>query len=200
MTNSSELLLVDFDRTLFDTGRFVTAWWQWMAAEYDVNPSEEIGRIEEYFNFVGEWRNYDFYRHLHDLELPGTVDEVCARGRAALQGESFLFPDAAAVVGLKNERSIEIVTFGNQPYQSYKLSFCPELEGWSKHIIEVEKGDFIRDYYHERPTILVDDKMLAGTLPRTTRFIHLDRSQEEVLIPHNDYHSIKSLVSLKELL
>lgn len=200
MTETQPLLLVDFDRTLFDTSRFSTHWWGWLAETYRLDPVREMGRIEEYFNYVGEWRNYDFYRHVADLRLDDSVDVVCAKAHEALKECGFLFPDSKAVEALARERPVEIVTFGNKPYQRYKLSYCPQLSSWRQHIIDSEKGEYIKQQFGARPTILVDDKMLAGTLPASTRFIHLDRGQLDRVVTHDDYISINTLSALKDVL
>lgn len=197
----TKLLLVDFDRTLFDTDQFSQAWWQWLAKTYKVDAARELGRFEDFYTYVGEWRNYDFFAHIGDLSLPQPVDEVLAAGRHALRGRDFRYADSSVVDRLHAPRDVELVTFGNAPYQQYKLSFCPMYdEGWVKHIIEEEKGDFIARTYGGRPTILVDDKMLAGSLPVTSEFIHLDRAQDRPVVIHDTYRSINSLNELEALL
>ncbi|HET6622664.1 MAG TPA: hypothetical protein VFG56_01890, partial [Candidatus Saccharimonadales bacterium] len=111
---TEELLLVDFDRTLFDTSKFSETWWRWAAEHYDIDIASELGRMEEYFNYVGQWRSYDFYRHIDELKLDVPTDQLLKQARDDLAGHDFTYADAKTVFKLKDQRAMELVTFGNQ--------------------------------------------------------------------------------------
>lgn len=197
---TERLLLVDFDRTLFDTSRFAEAWWRWAAERYRIDIARELGRMEEYFNYVGQWRSYDFYRHVAELSLDQPVDQVLEEARLALAAQDFTYPDAGAVFKLRTQRPIELVTFGNQQYQSYKISFVPALADWTKHITEVDKADYLRVKFGSAPLILVDDKDLTAELSTNVDFIRLNRRQTESVSRQGRTTSISSLKFLEEVL
>ncbi|HET7630567.1 MAG TPA: hypothetical protein VFK03_04300 [Candidatus Saccharimonadales bacterium] len=197
---TERLLLVDFDRTLFDTSRFVEAWWRRAAERYRIDIARELGRMEEYFNYVGQWRSYDFYRHVGELDVDIPVERLLEQVRHDLVDQDFTYDDAQVVFQLKSRRDIELVTFGNQPYQTYKISFVPQLADWTKHITEVDKADYLRVKFGDRPLILVDDKDLRAELPDNVNFIRLNRSQTEPVIKRGKTVSISSLNYMEKVL
>lgn len=200
MTKNDKLILVDFDRTLFETSKFLTSWWGWLAKQYNLDTTKEIGRIEEYFNYVGDWRNYNFLQHIEDLRLGEDIETIMARALTDLVDEQFLFADAQAILDLYTRRQVEIITFGNKPYQSYKMSFCSELDGWTRHIVGEEKGDYIARKFGSQPIILIDDKDLASKLPSNVEFIRLERKQEASIVRRDGHVSINSLNYVEELI
>lgn len=197
---TERLLLVDFDRTLFDTSRFVEAWWRRAAERYHIDIARELGRMEEYFNYVGQWRSYDFYRHVGELGLTVPVEQLLDTVRRDLATQDFTYDDAKYVFQLKEHRDVELVTFGNQPYQTYKISFVPELKAWTKHITEVDKADYLRVKFGDRPLALVDDKDLQAELPANVDFVRLNRSQAEPVVKRGKLVAISGLNHLEEVL
>lgn len=184
------LLLVDFDRTLFDTGAFVEALWSAISELYGVNKAHELTRAKQFYEYQGQWYDYDFYRHLSTIpEIPQNTSVFEAAIRTRLSGDDFLFPDASGLIDAIDA----IVTFGNEPYQRFKLSFCPQLHRVPTYIIQTGKGDFIRQRFGERPAVLVDDKRLETELPPSVQFIHLNRGQAQALVVHDAYASANSL-------
>lgn len=190
------LLLVDFDRTLFDTGSFVEALWSAIADQYGVDKERQLARAKQFYEYRGQWYDYDFYRHVSTIpELPQDMAAFETTMHTRLRDDVFLFPDAAGLIDAIDA----IVTFGNEPYQRFKLSFCPQLRGLTCHIIQTGKGDFIARQFGHQPTVLVDDKRLETELPPSVQFIHLDRSQREALIAHEAYASVNSLAVVASL-
>ena len=116
--------LFDFDRTLFDTGRFVEWLWGCLAMTYGIDAAVEKQRAKEFYDYDGEWYDYRFFDHIASLPaIAEPVDDFCQRCRDNAP-EDFLFPDAAGVLG-----DIDgILTFGNEAYQRFKLSFAPRLK------------------------------------------------------------------------
>lgn len=184
------LLLVDFDRTLFDTSAFVESLWSAIAKRYGVDKTRELARAKQFYEYQGQWYDYDFYRHIGTIAvIPKDIAAFEAAIHKDLGNDFFLFADALGLID-----SIDaIVTFGNEPYQRFKLSFCPQLQPVPTHIIQAGKGDFILQQFGQRPAVLVDDKRLEAELPVSVQFIHIDRSQTEELTVHEAYTSVNSL-------
>ncbi|MDQ5932079.1 MAG: hypothetical protein QG649_164, partial [Patescibacteria group bacterium] len=85
-----------------------------------------------------------------------------------------------------------IVTFGGTEYQTFKLGLCPSLDAIPRRIILEPKGEYIAKNYTQ-PTVLVDDKLLEGTLQLPARFIRIDRSLA------SENNSIGVITSLSDL-
>lgn len=196
---TDRLLLIDFDRTLFDSGRFIAAWWSWLGQRYGLSAEQELSRIDDFYSYVGDWRNYDFMSHLASLQLPTTVEQVMTDGRQALTGQDFLYSDARRLLARVADREVRIVTFGNAAYQRYKLSFCGDLDHLPVDIIEEDKADYVTRRYGDRSVVLIDDKLLDG-LPSSIHFVHLDRSQARPIQHHGGHDSVNGLDQLESLL
>ena len=184
------LLLVDFDRTLSDTSAFIDFLWRSLAELYQVDGVAEQARSKEFYTYSGEWYDYDFFTHLAAISsVPEDVDTVMAAIRSRAEPDRFLYPDAQQLIPDIDA----IVTFGNEPYQRFKLSFCPALSELQTHIIQSSKAEFISRQYGARPTVLVDDKHLENELPASVQFICIDRKQTEDLVVGPTCTSVNSL-------
>ena len=189
-------LLLDLDRTLFNTPLFIRTLWDWIEKTYGVDAATSRKNMKSYFRYVGDMYDYDFFRHIAELGI--NTDDVVRRALHDFKAEVFIYSDVAAF--LKNTMDIDraILTFGNDDYQQFKLSFCPELAGMSVHTTRSYKSEYIKKYWPSTPTILVDDKLLVGTLPNNTNFIHIDRVQTRPVIEHDTYVSVHSLADIKQ--
>lgn len=165
------LLLVDFDRTLFDTGRFFVDVWQFAASLYDIDAEAERRRAGQFHTMYGDWYDYEFFDHVAAAAGEAFDREAfMAAARRALVG-NYLYDDVTAeIISLIDV----ILTFGNEPYQSFKLSLCPELAGIEPRITLRRKGEYIRDTF-TGPTVLIDDKMIGGEIRPPARFIRIER-------------------------
>ena len=189
------LLLMDFDRTLFDTDAFFDALWRLVADEYGgIDADHEKARKGSFLTYVGDLYDYAFHRHAADV-LGDRYEEAAldALVKQRLSGK-FLFDDATPEVIGTIDR---IVTFGNEPYQRLKLSLCPEIEGIRTHIVHVPKGGFIAELF-DVPTILVDDKPIQSEINPPARFIWLDRSATADVGSDDGFVAISSLRHLDQ--
>lgn len=191
------LLLVDFDRTLFDTSAFVDWLWQAMEQVYGIDAAKEKERAKEFYIYSASWYDYLFFDHLRAIPQLSSSDlsEFIKRMQALPGTPDFLFPDGREILG----RCDEIVTFGNEPYQQFKLGFCPELASIPTRIIQTAKAQYITANYHQS-VVLVDDKHLEDELPEWVVFILIDRSEETPVRRHRDnFYSVNSLTELKHI-
>jgi hypothetical protein len=166
------LILCDFDRTLFDTDQFFLEIWQLAGKMYEIDDEWERSQAPDFFTKYGDAYDYRFFEHLkraagQQLSIPHFINEA----RKAFS-DKFLYDDATNHVITMID---EIVTFGGTEYQTFKLGLCPSLDAIPRRIILEPKGEYITKNYTQ-PTILVDDKLLEGTLQFPARFIRIDRS------------------------
>lgn len=189
-------VLVDFDRTLFDTSSFVEWLWEALETVYGVDAEAEKERASEFYIYSGDWYDYQFFTHLEAIPVMREVErETFIRTMLSIERPTFLFDDAQAIL----PRCDEIITFGNRAYQEFKLSFCPEVSDLPVTIIQESKADYVRHHY-EGPLVLIDDKHLENELPDWVRFVLIDRTQTEPFMKHRDnFMSVKSLEVLTRL-
>lgn len=188
-------LLLDLDRTLFDTDLFVGTVWSWLGKTYGVDVQAASAGRSSYYHYVDDMYDYDFFRHITDLGID--KQDVIKYARHELK-TSFIFPDVEPFLEFTSDLDRAILTFGNEPYQSFKLSFCPQLLDLSVNMTLEHKSAYIQAHWPGSPTVLIDDKLLAGTLPDTTRFIQLNREQDIPVIEHENYKIVNSLAHIRK--
>jgi len=167
---------MDLDRTLFDTRLFFERIWSYAAGLYGLDAETEMKRSKQFYDMYGESYDYRFFDHLRAAVGPGFDQEDFARGAAGKLSGQFLYEDVTdELVGMIHA----ILTFGNQEYQTFKLSFCPELSGIRSHIVLEPKGEYIAKNF-AKATLLVDDKDLSDEIVAPARFVRIDRSLEKL--------------------
>ena len=188
-------LLIDLDRTLFDTTLFVQTLWDWIEQTYGVNAESSRHGMKQYFTYVGEMYNYDFFKHIADLGIDG--NDLTRRAQAELAG-LFIFDDVAEFLGTTRDLDRAILTFGADNYQQFKISLCPELKGLDVYMTQGFKHEYITEHWPDQPTLLIDDRLLEPALPSVTQFVLIDRAQTSHVVEHGNYRSINSLVAFHE--
>jgi hypothetical protein len=179
------LLLVDFDHTLFDVHRFLTA-----AA--DIAAVEGVAEPEFFSSFrqiiaSSEAAIYDFDRHLAVLapSIRGDPARLAAGLDALLDSSAeFLFPDA--VPFLERCRAlgvrVEVVTFGKNEVRRRQLA----SSGFGRlidraHIVTASKTAKVEEIGRlcsgVTPAILVDDdpSILSALVGRGIRLVRIRR-------------------------
>jgi beta-phosphoglucomutase-like phosphatase (HAD superfamily) len=183
-------LLIDLDRTLFDTTLFVQTLWDWIEQTYGISADASRYEMKQYFTYVGEMYNYDFFKHIADLGIDG--NDLATRARAELTG-SFAFDDVVEFLRATKDLDRAILTFGADNYQQFKISLCSELSGIDVHMTQGFKHDYIETHWPDQSTLLIDDRLLEEALPSVTRFILIDRTQKQPVIEQGNYRSVNSL-------
>lgn len=191
----SSLLLIDLDRTLFDTTLFVQKLWDWIEQTYGVDAEASRYGMKQYFTYVGEMYNYDFFKHISELGIDGK--DLTRRAQAELTG-LFVFDDAPEFLKATKDFDRAILTFGADNYQQFKVSLCPELSGLEVHKTQGYKHEYIETHWPNQPTLLIDDRLLEPALPSVTRFVLIDRTQQQPVIEQENYRSINSLLSFQK--
>jgi hypothetical protein len=183
------------DRTLFDTNRFVHDVWSLAGREYGIDAEAERQRTSSFYRYYGDWYDYQFFDHLaHAVGESFDRQSFIALAHRELRG-SYLYDDVTPeVIGLIDA----ILTFGNEPYQSLKLSLCPQLDGIERHIILAGKGKYIAETFSV-PTVLIDDKAIGAEILHPALFIRIDRTGGDFDAKQGDL-TIASLSELPDIL
>lgn len=189
------MIYVDFDRTLFDTAKFIDVRDGVLKKEFGIELTNED--TLNFYQYVDDLYLYDFYDHMAKLGL--TSDDVDKRLKPAMTQvcQSFVYDDAREIVDVID---FKILTFGQVGYQSFKFEFAPELEGIEKIVVFEHKDEYIVRQHGEDRVVLVDDKIDASRQHHTIDFIHLDRQGAQSMWQDETGLHISSLQYLSDAL
>lgn len=197
---SRKVLLLDLDRTLLDTNKFLQAFWQAMAHAYGVDAEHEMAMVPEWYHAIGEYRYYDLKMHL-EQGLGKNAEEVVETLRPQLQGQDFLYPDVQEMAKWQEHKEYEIrvVTFGPQWVQLLKLQFTPSLAHLPSDIMLESKSAYIARNFADATGFLVDDKRNSH-MPNNIKQLWLvrDKSVQDML--DKETVIIHSLTQVEEAL
>ena len=192
------ILFVDLDRTLIDTTRFAKACWQAIAAHFGIDFASAMAVVPDYYVKMGNLQYYDFERHIEDtVHLP--PKQVKETIRPYLREQHFAYDDANELASWQRHYDVRILSFGGVPYQTYKLSFMPDVDGVSADITLQPKGEYITQHYPGRHGWLVDDKH-NGDMPPGFQEIRLNRLASQPFTRQGSIVTINSLKYVEEAL
>ena len=217
--DSSDLLIVlDFDRTIFDTHRYYQDLLAMLAAEHSEALAEDL-RLAEVAN-----KYFDPFAHLIGEGI-SYEDAVAAfhsfheRKYGQRPEGSYIFSDAAefiASIGKRPHTKVAIITTGTLMSQRFKLSLCPQLKPLPAMIISGNKGIHLQQDMDAHKAVvlegvayrriaLVDDRddVLAHIRPHQGhQLFHIVRpgSKYQPTISRSDIHEISSRAQIHDLL
>lgn len=195
----SKNIFVDLDRTLFDTDVFVASLWLFLSQKLGVDAAQEKTRAKQFYRYDGELYDYQFFDHLASLQL-GDLNSIAFDITVNLRKQLLLFQDVEQGLEiLEGLGDVHILTFGNERYQSLKLSCVPELLKYPAIFVQQHKKHYFEKNFAS-PAILIDDKDLGGSLPDTVDFYLINRLQVRPVEEHEGYKSIRKLYNIKEAL
>ncbi len=195
---SQPILLVDFDRTLFDTDRFTTACWQAITKKYKVDGQAELANVASHYTEISGLKYYNFQSHIAAVLSvpPWKVTEAI---RPALKTQNFVYDDAKLLFRWQRKYPVRILTFGATWHQQYKLSFAPQFKDIPVDITLQPKGKFIAEKFKGSTGWLIDDKYNGG-LPDGFTEIHLVRTAQTPIEKNDGKITVNSLKSVQEVL
>lgn len=212
------LILLDFDRTIFDTHRYFNDLLEMVGETFGIEMLEATsaaGRQSKYFD------PFDFLesRGVSYAVATAEFNKFMAAKYPGNTSGQYLFPDFAGLYNRLQKRPhtrIAIITTGTQQSQQFKLSLCPELDDLPQEILAGDKGERIQleldakgafeldgaTYTH---CALVDDRedVLHHIKPAPGRHLfHIVRpnSKYDPLEPRADFIQISSLSEIIEKL
>lgn len=212
------LVVLDFDRTLFDTARFYRDFLEAIKITWGTELAATLQAVER----TGE--HLDPFEHLsqaHAIDYEAVVksfDSYVAKHYP--HGVSYLFEGATEMIQFLEARPrthLLIMTTGTELSQTFKLKLCPELAHLKSQIIPDNKGQLLQDkftqaggiaingHYFSR-FVLIDDKAAAITPLASDRrhiLVHLlrgnakfqDRTGRDDVIEVSNFRQIIDLLS-----
>lgn len=199
------VILLDFDRTLFDTDAFWQDFAGCLAEVTGLRQSAIANNYEDYCRGQGNDK-------LRYVDLDGFISEygisfenIVSQVDKDFNLQDYLFADAAIAYGLfeshQDNFDFAVLSFGQEKFQNLKISRCNLPKDIPVYITQQAKTDFINYYLSDRHGALIDDK-LGQDLPRKWTEVHINRSNKltgPAKIGKNLYQ-ISNLAQVPELL
>ena len=142
------LVISDYDRTLFDSGRYERAIRQILHDEFHLDPVAFGKEIHARTDAGG----YDLFAHLADHNISASTAHSIITD--TLGAESFLYPDAVHFLRQMSalpEIDLAVVTVGSPAYQQLKLEY---LQQAAPHIparvVGINKGTWLETSWLRR--------------------------------------------------
>jgi hypothetical protein len=201
---NQQLVLVDFDRTLFDLQLFYGTVWATLGEMYGFDAEKAIAEMRDYYYEAhnGYHGTYGFANHLHHYAPDADEHETIAVLKDKLAGKRMLYDDADVIFEWAKTREVRILSFGETHLQEFKMAFCQELAVIPQDFILSPKPQFIADTYPGRHGVLVDDKIEKG-LPEGFKQIWIVRDPNDPRLenkPDGDIILVNSLKRVTEFL
>lgn len=176
---ADRVVVLDFDRTLFDTGGYYEALKVWLSERYGISKQVLTDDYDAY-HIKGEsgLHHYDFFGQLESLGL--AADEVEAAARRELCSDKYLLPDAPAFLKFLEDQPVEvlILTYGEERFQRLKHGCVPSLSGFRLVAVLDDKSNYIAAELSGRQGIIIDDQKVED-LPAGFRHVWLQRDGAE---------------------
>lgn len=182
------VVVLDLDRTLFDTAHYMMDIGQLLQNEYGISPQLFISRYNEYYLERNGLHYYDFFSHLRTLNLQADAVERLILDKLA--GQNYLYDDVPLFLDLVSQRTdtCMILTFGVRRFQSWKYRLSPALAAVPFQDILYGKAAYIAQTYPGRQGIIIDYKKVE-CLPSGFKHIWISRSGEQ-----GRYHSLLRII------
>lgn len=169
------LILLDLDRTLFDTTQYVDDLPSLLAQ----HSLKTVSEIRDYMPTMLNGERHKLHRadYADFVEFLGmSMNEFTEVVLAEANLNTYLYKDAQALIDWLTDKGsvFEILTFGDPVVQNLKLSITPALVNIPFTVVDSLKKDYIEAHLSGRTGCLIDDKP-DQQLPVDWTEIHIDR-------------------------
>jgi hypothetical protein len=173
------LLLLDFDRTLFHTDRFWADFSRCLCEFTGIDSSQIFLEYEEYVSSKDKLRYIDYDNLIRRNNI--NHQDIVKKYKHKLSSNDYMYEDAKRLIydhqHLSESLDFGILTFGQELFQSFKISLCKELEHTKAYITLLPKSEFISLYLPGIKGILIDDK-IGQNLPRNWTEVNINRKSQ----------------------
>lgn len=188
------ITLLDFDRTLYDTGRFANDLWNDVAQQTDL-PFTKVKSDAKQYKIHPLLGGYDFAKHVAAYNL--NTAAMWQRLEKIAQSTNYLYVDSPVFVQalLTDGYRPHILTLGEPRIQTVKIEHCKSrLLGKyaaSRHldatVVQYSKSEYIADTYPGQRGILIDDVPDQNLPPGFTEICinrHVNLPQPKQIAPN----------------
>jgi hypothetical protein len=166
---------LDLDRTLFDTDKYITHCATMLINHLGVDSIEFLSETKK-FSLIFDEKTYHYlmFRHCRNYGL----NPIIAREFLldTITPQMFMYADAIEFVENFPDRSkLEIVTFGVEEEQGFKIETCPVLGSLVRHVSLRPKAEVLARISAGQKCVIIDDKLIPD-LPEGISQIHITRA------------------------
>lgn len=182
------LVLLDFDRTLFDTPRFMEDFYMLLTKEFGIDGQAARQTYPQAYVPVGGLQYYDFSVHM--ALLGAGADPVADAVRGKFGADRYIYDDVAGFLDAVHDTgsAAAIVTFGMHSFQRLKYDISPAVQGLPFNDVLTEKAEYIASAYAGRQGVIIDDRAVEA-LPSGFRHIWISREGEQ-----GRYHTLTAIL------
>lgn len=168
-----DVLVLDFDRTLFDTDTYYAAVLDLLAANFGIDRGRVLQDFKTHQHTQDGMQHYDFFGHVVALGLDPDVVEAAVISEFA---GKFVYADVPQVLQmLPDTLEAVVLTYGDPRHQhmKYRLSRL----NLPLNIASGQKGPWLQNRYGDKRGLMVDDRVVAD-LPPKFSFVQIDRTAQ----------------------
>ena len=178
-------LVLDLDRTLFDTSQFIHDTSEVLEAEFGVDAHRFTQDIPKHYIQTSEaLRTYDLFGHIAHLNLDDKAVEYCLKSelpRKPRGVNGYLYSNTADFLDFVQSRTeievTSVLTYGKGRTQNLKLFLAAAvLEDLFSAITEESKDAYLRAHFPNGQGIIIDDKDIEN-LPHNFTHLFIDRTR-----------------------
>jgi hypothetical protein len=174
------LIVLDFDRTLFDTAKYYRDFLEMISKVYGQSVAANLKQAEK------DQEHFDPFTYLEGLNI--SYDSLVTDFDTFLvdkypSGHDYVFDGANALVELLRKRRrtyVVIITTGSEQSQRFKLRLAPKLMALPHRIISRNKGEVLEEEFTLSGAISIDGR-------RFDRFALVD-DKASALTPLSPHH------------
>ncbi len=179
------LYLLDFDRTLFDSERFLTDTLELLHNQTGLD-------IPAFRTAMPTWREGELYFFYDQVKTTCGLNPTQLEHLVSTHlGDDYVFADVAPWLATRQPHdSITIVTVGLEPFQQLKFNHARILAGLPRIILQINKGTLLASGWQEKGTGRYHTSLATGEYNQVTlvddnpaTFVALGTS-----LPINTYH------------
>lgn len=191
--NNIDTIIIDMDKVLFNTNKFVFDISKLIESEYKINCKTFINQVPDYYTNIGKnLRFYNFFDHLKNLNIDNSEFEKAIINK--LSTNKYIYDDVPDFISfLENyikPKSIQILTFGENRFQNLKYSCSSEILNINYVDTIENKSIYIKRHFKGKVGIIIDDKPIES----------LPSNFQQILLARPDcYPESKGFKSLTEI-
>ncbi|MGH7158263.1 MAG: hypothetical protein ACREGD_04325 [Candidatus Saccharimonadales bacterium] len=183
------VLLLDLDRTVFDTNAFMHDVAAALGSGFGVDAASFSQQIPQFYvQGQGNLQHYDLFGHMASLGL--ATDQAKAHLLEALVGNNYVYDDVPPFLDFLAQTVQpavkEIWTHGEQNCQELKYALAPELGGLALVTMLGSKAQNLNVRFPGQTVMIFDDKKIEGLQP-SSRHVLVARDTDP--LPEGAYRS-----------
>ena len=199
---SQQILLLDLDRTLFDTQAFINRIISDVLPKISGASPERVADLFRQQQAGSGTLLYELDYGSIFTQLGITFLDFRRAAQELVLADEFVYDDAKSLLTWLQDSPYSahtnILSFGSKDMQSFKVALSPSLSLLPLHTTLTYKRDYIAKQFHGKQGYLVDDKP-DQQLPAGWHEIHINRKVREYRAPLHVAKGITQICALTDV-